>query len=73
MQILRDFLPEKDQDTDLKSCLKHSIGHIGNESNWGSMDHKHVQQYLDWIYEYQLEHQKLKVTDLIYDELLSVK
>ena len=63
--ILRGLLPKKDKSIDLLKALERTSTSFGTSKTWGKMDEKVVSNFLDWIYENNLEEQKLDVSDLI--------
>jgi hypothetical protein len=63
--ILRGLLPKKDKSIDLLKALERTAASFGTSETWGKMDEKVVSNFLDWIYENNLEEQKLDVSDLI--------
>ena len=68
--LLQPFIPERDAKIDLKKALHTSLDAFGNVKEWGRMEEKVVADFLTWIYANDLEEQKLKISDVITNELL---
>ena len=69
IEILSKYLTEKDKNIDLKKALDVSCDHFGSPDEWGQMDESEVNIFLNWIYENNLENQKLQASDIITNKL----
>ena len=70
VSLLQPFVPEKDQKINLNKALKLSITAFGKKADWGLMNEKNVEKFLNWIYDQKLESKQLKVSELITNQLL---
>ncbi|MEL7122355.1 MAG: ABC transporter substrate-binding protein [Bacteroidota bacterium] len=68
--LLKPFVPEKDSKIELEKALALSLAHFGTSENWGFMDAKTINRFLEWIYDHGLESKKLEATDLFTNELM---
>jgi ABC-type nitrate/sulfonate/bicarbonate transport system substrate-binding protein len=68
VELFKAFVPEKDSKIDLKRALELSSAAFG--TSWGRMKVKTVTDFLNWIYDHNMETQRLSVSDLITNELL---
>ena len=69
--ILSSEVAATDQDIDLLLAIDSSKKALGDQASWGIMDSGNVQEYLDWIYQHQLEQRKVSVEDLVTNKLLA--
>ena len=69
--ILSSEVAATDQDIDLLLAIDSSKKALGDQASWGIMDSENVQEYLDWIYQHQLEERKVSVEDLVTNKLLA--
>ena len=69
--ILRNHIPLSDAQLDLEEALKISIDAFGDESSWGSIGSDKLQVFLNWIYEMNLETQKVSASDIFTNRFLS--
>ncbi|MEO1653191.1 MAG: ABC transporter substrate-binding protein [Bacteroidota bacterium] len=70
IELLKPFIPPQDAKIDLNQALALSIPAFGDQHHWGKMDAAKMNQFLDWIYNKQLETKLLKLSDLINSELI---
>ena len=63
VQLFRPFVPNKDQKINLAKALQMSATAFGK--NWGKMDEKKVDTFLNWICQNNLENCELKVSDIV--------
>lgn len=62
--ILLKHVPVADRDVQfLEASIKSTVPALGNEASWGKMDMDRVQQFLDWLYNMQLENKPWKASD----------
>ena len=69
-KILSVYVSKTDADIDLEAAIQASSSAFGLGADWGKMDLNNLQKYLDWIYEKELEYQKLSADDLVSNQLL---
>ena len=64
IKILRDKLPDYDNNIDLDASLKMTSPHFGNEDSWGRMEQENLRRFLDWIKHKDLEKSDVKINEL---------
>jgi len=69
IEILSKHIPENDQHIDLYKALEVSANHFGDENNWGKMDDKVIENFLQWIYQNKMEKVELRSSDLFTNKL----
>jgi len=69
-RLLAPFVPETDGRIDLDRSLAYTAPHFGDAHDWGRMDPKQVQAFLNWLKRHELENQPLQATELVTDTLL---
>lgn len=68
--ILSQYIPEYDRDIDLQKSIRYSAHFMSDEKNWGKMRIDGVNEFLDWIYDNQLEKQRFTADEVVTNELL---
>lgn len=68
--ILSQYIPEYDRDIDLQKSIRYSAHLMSDEKNWGKMRIDGVNEFLDWIYDNQLEKQRFTADEVVTNELL---
>jgi ABC-type nitrate/sulfonate/bicarbonate transport system substrate-binding protein len=68
--ILKTLIPEHDQDIDLQQSLQISADSFIGHKDWGKMDEDAVSRFLDWLKTEGLEEVRLKVSEVMTNELL---
>lgn len=71
VNILAPHVPEADQNIDLLKSQEYSAQHYGDVDNWGRMNEDRVELFVNWLSEHHLEPHRLKVQDLISNQLLA--
>jgi len=69
--LFEKYVPERDKDINLKRALEVTSAYFGNKENWGSLAEDKVGEFLDWIYAKKLETNKVKVSEIMTNALLS--
>ncbi|MCR9131369.1 MAG: ABC transporter substrate-binding protein [bacterium] len=69
-KILHPHLPEYDQEIDLVKAIEYTAPYYGAEQ-WGIMDEKVIEVFLNWLREQNLETHTLSASELITNKLLS--
>ncbi|MEM8583175.1 MAG: ABC transporter substrate-binding protein [Bacteroidota bacterium] len=63
--ILSKFIPEYDRHIDLSRALEITAPHFGTEDNWGTMEERKMQVFLNWLEAKELETTALNLQDLM--------
>ncbi len=71
VKILKSHVPQSDAHLDLSAALAASVDAFGNAENWGSIDPRIIQEFLDFIYGNDLESKKVIASDLFTTECLA--
>ncbi|MEM6395389.1 MAG: ABC transporter substrate-binding protein [Bacteroidota bacterium] len=66
IEILKPLLPKSDQHVDLNRALEITAPHFGTEESWGSMEKQVISNFLDWIYDNNLEDRKIDISDIVF-------
>lgn len=69
-KILASYIPEKDQNIDLKQSVKITCDALGDDDHWGTMDLQGINDFLNWLKKNKLEQQNLNATSLFTNHLL---
>ncbi len=69
--ILQPLVPQKDQDIDLLVSIKETCAVLGDATNWGTLNHTKVEEFLTWLQDHELENHQLKAGDLFTNQFLS--
>lgn len=69
-KILAPFVAQGDTNIDLVKSQKYTSAAYGTESDWGKMEAKRVQDFLDWLHHRGLESTKLNAQDLVHNALI---
>jgi ABC-type nitrate/sulfonate/bicarbonate transport system substrate-binding protein len=70
-ELLRPHLPEKDQSSiDVLRAIELTAPHYGGDQ-WGMMDEKVIEDFLQWLRDRDLETSPLSASDIITNKLLS--
>ncbi len=64
IDILKKFVPEHEQEIDLKEALAVSLPAFGNEETWGHIDPKVIRSFLDWIVAKGLETKAISADEI---------
>lgn len=70
IKILEKYVPQLNN-INLQDSLSMSAEYLGNEHDWGVMNHSVVDEFLSWLHENHLESKKFEVSEIITNELLS--
>jgi len=65
VQILRKYVPESDQHIDLARALEVTAPYFGTAEDWGQLDPSVVSTFLDWLYDRDLERNKLSIEEVV--------
>jgi ABC-type nitrate/sulfonate/bicarbonate transport system substrate-binding protein len=69
-KILATYIPEKDQNIDLKQSVKITCDALGDHNKWGIMDIQGINDFLNWLKKNKLEQHDLNATSLFTNDLL---
>ena len=70
IDILKKYIPDSEKNINLQKALKASARSFGNADNWGKLNQKVVQTFLDWIREKKLETSQLSTPEIITNDLI---
>ena len=65
IEILKKNLLANEKDINLSKAFDLSIPSMCIDSDWGEMDLKKIQVFLDWLYEFKIEKKLLRAEDII--------
>ncbi|QSS96986.1 ABC transporter substrate-binding protein [Psychroflexus sp. ALD_RP9] len=63
-KILAKYIPEEDKSIDLVKAINISAQAFGNSTDWGRINTKEVDQFLNWLKTKDLEHSGLAAEDI---------
>lgn len=70
IHLFKSFVSSKEAKIDLARSLALTLPALGDLDHWGRMDEGKVKQFLDWIYEKQLESQPILPSEMITSRLI---
>jgi len=65
-EILKQHIPEHDKNINLEKAITLSCEALGEKSSWGKMNLNHVDEFLNWLRERNLEDSDLSAKDLVF-------
>jgi hypothetical protein len=60
---------QKDKNIDLQKALNLISPHFGDEKSWGKIDTDVMDNFLNWLYNNDLEQKRLEASELIVSNL----
>ncbi len=70
VNCIAPFVSEQDKNINLLESQKFTSPFYGTKENWGMLEEEKVMTYLNWLYENELEVQKLAFDSLVFNELI---
>lgn len=64
--LLNQHIPDEDQNIDLVKSITLSCDALGTKDNWGIMNTRKIDTFLNWLRDHDLEHSKIKASDIIF-------